>query len=559
MKKNINQFIQKFKRLSLLINTLLSKVSSFYKFIKIGNLNLKILNLKHLTIKSLYKFKFFSLTKLNLKFAALAHLFNRPFKKPKFYDFKHINLKISNFNKFLILFITILFGYLFYLTIPNIYDKLWVQQTVEKKLIEEFNVDFNLSSEISYVILPSPHFLIKNATVVDRQNSEIQKIAEIKRLKVFISQKNLFIKENLKINKVTVERANFLIKKDNISYITNFINQKFSLKNLDIKKSNLFLKDSNDDTLLINKIDSAKVFYSAKKLQNIIILKGELFNIPFLLNLNNDLINNEIFINTESKKLKLKINNYLNKKNAIKKGSTEISFLNTKLFHKYTIKDKNFKFKSQNSTLPNNIVNYNGQINLEPFNFDLVIDIEKIDLLKIINKESIIMELIKSEVFFNENINLLISLKSQIIQNHKILKNMLINLNVDQGKINLDKSKLKLNKMGSLELMRSNINFIDGELILNGEFIIKLDDSKKFFQFLQTPKKNRNKIEEININFDLNVQKNVLRLNSIFIDEVEPNDEVYGLISNFNSQNNIFKNVIEFKNFINRVLIAYEG
>ena len=78
---------------------------------------------------------------------------------------------------------------------------------------------------------------------------------------------------------------------------------------------------------------------------------------------------------------------------------------------------------------------------------------------------------------------------------------MLINLNIDQGKINLDKSKLKLNKMGSLELMRSNINFIDGELILNGEFIVKLNDSKKFFQFLQTPKKNRNKIEEININF----------------------------------------------------------
>jgi hypothetical protein len=559
MKKNIKQFIQKFKLLRLLINSLLLKVIGIFKSINIKKLNIKLPNLKHLFPKLLNRFKFFDLAKVNLKIANITNLFVKSSSKVQFYNIKKSSLKISNFNKILILFITILFGYLFYLTIPNIYNKLWVQQTVEKKLIEEFNINFNLSSEISYVILPSPHFLIKNAIIVNEPSNEIKKIADIKKLKVFISQKNFFQKNKLTINKVLIERANFLIRKDNFNYITNLINQKFSLKNITIKKSNLFLKNSEDDTLLINKIDNAQLFYDSKKLQNILSLKGELFNIPFLANLNNDLINKELDFNAESKKLKLRLNNKLNKKNNTKSGSTEILFLNTKLIHEYTLKNKLFEFVSKNSTLPNNIINYSGQIDLKPFNLNLVIDIEKVDLLKIVNKDSVIIELIKSEIFFNDNINLLISLKSPKVQNHKILKNLVMNLKVDQGMINLDSSKFELNKMGSLELNESNINFIDGELVLSGNLIINLNDSMKFFQFLQTPKKIRQEIKQISVNFGLNIQKKELQLNSFLIDDLEPHEEVAGIMSSFNSEKNTFNNFIEFKKFMNRLLIAYKG
>ena len=48
--------------------------------------------------------------------------------------------KISNFNKFLIASISILFFYLFYLSIPTLYNKSWVQNTLEKKLINQFTI-----------------------------------------------------------------------------------------------------------------------------------------------------------------------------------------------------------------------------------------------------------------------------------------------------------------------------------------------------------------------------------------------------------------------------------
>ena len=44
-----------------------------------------------------------------------------------------LNFKISNFNKYLIALISLLFIYLFYLSIPTLYDKIWLQNTIEKK------------------------------------------------------------------------------------------------------------------------------------------------------------------------------------------------------------------------------------------------------------------------------------------------------------------------------------------------------------------------------------------------------------------------------------------
>ena len=68
------------------------------------------------------------------------------------------NLKISNFNKYLITIVCSLFVYLFYLSIPILYDKTWVQTNIEKKLLNEFKINLSTSANISYRILPAPHF-----------------------------------------------------------------------------------------------------------------------------------------------------------------------------------------------------------------------------------------------------------------------------------------------------------------------------------------------------------------------------------------------------------------
>ena len=133
------------------------------KFIKYFDLLIK---------KTLLKYKYLILTGNTQKkitrfikyfdFLIKTTLFKSKNEKNNIFPNK-ISFKISNFNKYLISSIICLFFYLFYLSIPTLYDKAWVQNTIESKLLNEFKINFSVSSEISYEILPSPHFTIKNS------------------------------------------------------------------------------------------------------------------------------------------------------------------------------------------------------------------------------------------------------------------------------------------------------------------------------------------------------------------------------------------------------------
>ena len=70
---------------------------------------------------------------------------------------------VSNFSKYTIVAIVVLFTYIFYLSIPLLYDKNWVQNKIVTKLSDEFNINLRNSFDISYRILPKPHYLIKDS------------------------------------------------------------------------------------------------------------------------------------------------------------------------------------------------------------------------------------------------------------------------------------------------------------------------------------------------------------------------------------------------------------
>ena len=87
---------------------------------------------------------------------------------------------VSNFNKFLITAISLLFLYLFYLLVPTLYEKTWVQNSIEDRLLEDFKINFSISSDITYNILPTPHFLVKNSKIFLGDDAKQKTLAEIK-------------------------------------------------------------------------------------------------------------------------------------------------------------------------------------------------------------------------------------------------------------------------------------------------------------------------------------------------------------------------------------------
>ena len=414
------------------------------------------------------------------------------------YFFKK-NTKTNNFHKFLISVFSLLLFYLFYLLIPSYYDKTWVQNTLENKLIEDFKIDFSMSADITYGILPSPHFLIKDVKIFVNDNDKKKELSEIKKLKVFIDQTNFFKKNNLNISKVNIHNANFSFQGDDIKLVNKASHNKFSNKLIKIYNGNIFFKDNQDEIIAITKVKFASLFYDDLKKLNLLNLDGEVFNIPFKFNLKKDFSSSGIKeINLKAKKLKLKINDKLKKTpDDVIEGINTLSFLNFKTHTKYNIDKDSISFEYDISKIQNSNMDYKGKLLFDPFELKLDIDLKKYDLFKLFNFDSIKGELFKSELLFNERLSTNISINIASNRNKEIFSSTSLKLNIINGKINFDKTTLVKDDIGVLKIDNSHLFFENNNLILSSDVIINIQNSEKLFSFFQTSKKLRKLIKKV--------------------------------------------------------------
>jgi len=532
----------------------------------IKNINLKFdnLNIVKKFSKSVEKviIKVRSKTNNNFKLDNLNIVknFNKSVEKTiiKVQKKKNNKLTISKFNKYLIAFISLLFFYLFYLSIPILYDKNWLQKNIEKQLLENFKIEFSLSSDISYRILPSPHYLIKNSKILKIDDKTIS-LAEIKTLKVFVSQKNFFDKEKVQLKYIKINNADFTLLDSDFRFLKNSTQNKFSNKKIEVNKSKIFFKNNSDEIISIIKISQAFLFQDEEKFLNLIKLKGVVFNTPFSFDYNRKF---ESFgseeINIVAKSLRFNFFNELifgKKDNST--GKNIISILNSKINTNYKIENDLIKFNSINSKLKNSKISYEGELLISPFDLKINIDFDNYDLRKFINSDSILKDLIKTELLFNENISVSASITSNSDLKNKIYNDGKIYLNLVDEKLNINKSRFINKKIGAFELDNSNLSYENERLILSTDIIVNIKNSNKLFSLLQTNKKFRKQIKNILINLDYDFLFNEINFNNIKIDNQEINDELLRIIDGFsdNEQNNWNKS----KRILNSFFEIYEG
>ena len=472
-----------------------------------------------------------------------------------------ISFKVSNFNKYLISTIICLFLYLFYLSIPTLYDKTWVQNTIENKLLNEFKINFSVSSEISYEILPSPHFTIKNSKIInDDENSK--QLSDIKELKIFISSKNLLNKDKIVINKIIVDRANFSLQKSDFKFFNKLISEKLSHKKIFIKKSNIFFKDTQGEIITIIQLPKLILFYDDIKKFNSVYLDGEAFKVPFNLELSKKIFSKFFTTKTKitSKKIKIKIFNESKKNKTLSPSSSLEGFnkffiLNSKLITNYKFQRNLLSFESKESQLNNSKLNYTGNLNLNPFYLNLNIDLEKMKLNNFFNPNSILLELFKTKLLFNDNISSNVSININKIPGSKLFDSAKIILNINNGAINFNETIFNNNKIGSLEVTNSKLYFENDNLILSNDLILSLKDSKYFYSFLLTPKKLRRSIENIYIKYEYNFFKDQIIIKDFKIDDNNLTDNNKIVLNNFNnSKINNLENLILNRNLFNKLL-----
>ena len=469
------------------------------------------------------------------------------------------NFKISIFNKYLITFIGLLFLYIFYLLIPLLYEKNWVQNSIENKLLKEYKIKISTSANISYRILPAPHFLIKDSKLLMGNVKKQKSIAEIKDLKIFLNQGNFLEKEKMDFRKIIINNANFLLTRNDLKLLKNTRNKNFSSKKIEVNNSKVFFNNDLNEIISIVKIDNVIFFFDDEKSSNLFNLSGEAFNIPFTFDFNNK--NNPIKseeINLKANSLKLNIfNKSIKKKNDSISGKNVIKFLNSTINTKYNIKEKLIILKSEDSKVNNSKFNYSGKLSINPFDLNLKINLGKFKISKLFNPNSILTELIKSEILLNNNISANTSIVITSNINNKIIDNAEINFIIINGKINFNNTRFVNDDIGSLELSRSNLIVKNNKLVLNTEVLIDIRDYDRLFSFLNTNKKSRIPIKNILINLDYDFLNKQIEFNNIRVDNNEVSDQLLSIIEGFNDNN--LNNLNKSRRLLNKFLDNYEG
>jgi hypothetical protein len=480
----------------------------------------------------------------------IVKIFNNFIKRTIFKVENKTNDKfhVSNFSKYTIAAIIVLFVYIFYLLIPILYDKNWVQNKIVTKLSDEFNINLSNSFDISYRILPKPYYLIKDTKTT---------LAEINGLKIYISQNNFFNKDSIRISEVAIEEANFFLLKDNFKKFYKDNENKFSKKKIKINNSNVFFKDNLNEVISIIKISNAFLFFDEKNLFNLFDLKGEIFNIPFELNYQN-IINSKEMIRIKASDLQLEvINDFFKKDKNLSSGINKISILSSSINTKYNIKDQIVIFQSDGSRVYNSEIDYNGQLAINPFDLNLKINLYNYKISNLFTPNSIINEFIKSGLLFNENISVHTLVNVESTKKDEIFNKAKLELRILNGKISFDNSIFINNNIGSMEISNSDLFLENDRLILTSNLSIDIKDIDVLFSFLNTAKKSRKDIKNIKLNIIYDFLSNQVKIENIKINDNDVSSQFNNIAEGFIDINS--NNLTKSRKLLNELINVYAG
>ena len=436
-----------------------------------------------------------------------------------------------------------------YFLAPTAYDKSLTKSEIKNQVLNRYGVDLKFNNKITYALLPKPHFKSKNLSLIE--NKVI--IGNVENFKIFISADKLFSFKKLETKDLILDKTEFNLKKNDLNFFYKLLKTEPSKNNIIIKNSKIFFRDKNDELLFINRIPNGKFYYDANNLQNIFSSKNEVFKIPFKIVVKNDKFNKKLFLDFNSKKIRLDIENEINYTNSSKTGILDILFINKGTILNYTLNDNNLTFSSKSKKNT-----YEGSIDFKPFYLTTNLKYDGLSFKNLFKKDSILIELIENELLNNKNLNALIKLEVGDITNIDELNNLLLNVNIKDGSLNLSESKITWKNDLEIKLSESEIIFDQNEIELIGRIVLNFKNIDDFYSSFQVKKINRKIVNQIKLDFNYNLDNKKISFDNVRINNV-PNLKVQKFLEDFNSNGNKILNKITFKNFVSNFFDAYAG
>tara|TARA_B100000003_G_scaffold200958_1_gene208438 strand:- start:267 stop:1757 length:1491 start_codon:yes stop_codon:yes gene_type:complete len=492
----------------------------------------------------------FSFKKFNKQILSINDLIESYFNKLKYFKTNYKKILLNKENRVFLGSATVVILTLSYLLLPTLYDKDLIQSEIKNQLKKNYNVEVKFDENISYGLLPKPHFSAKNLSIL-RDNKTI---GIAKKFKIFIDIKHFFSIDQITIKNLVFYKTDFKIYFKDLNFFINLLKTEPNENKILFKNSNIFFNNKNDEVLFINKIYNSKFFYDSRNLQNILSSKNEIFNIPFKLLIKNDKFNKKMISEFNSRKIRLNVENETNyNEKDILDGLIDILFINKSTSINYEIGKDSLKFLSKER---NNL--YNGEIEFKPFYFSANFNYDGLSTKNLFNDDSIFIDLIRSEILNNKNLNANIKLNIKDITNISELKNLILKIKIEEGDVGFAESNIMWKDDLKITLDDSLLSISDDDVNLVGTLIIDFINLENFFRSFQIIKEKRKKIKKIQVNFVYNINNSNMSFDYLKIDNKQ-NNNVEEFLNEFNSKNDRRFNKITFKNFIHNFFSVYAG
>ena len=469
------------------------------------------------------------------------------------------NLKLSNLKRLTKLFfvdkrviitlIIIFFSVFIHLCTPAFYKDSWVKEKIKNRFEKEFNFEIIFSDKLSYSIFPTPHFSFEDVKFI----SQDKNLATIGSIKVYLTFKKFFDKNKMNIQETVIDKAKFNLYKNDVTNFLSFFNKKINDKEIIITDSQIFFKNEKDDIFSIISLKKNKSFFDNIEFINKLNLDGEIFNIPFQLQFINNFFDKKADVELKLDKLNKKFKNVIDFKKEVKVGL--LSYFDSRKKHEtnYKIHKDNLEFYSDVKV--DNKFLYKGNVEFSPFTSNIDINLKNINLSNFLNNQSLFIDLLKSNIFANKNLNFYIKINSKNVSDHRKLKNLELNINYENEILNFNQSNLLLEDILLVRLLNSEFKSHKNKLYFFGEFDFKIEDYLNLYKFFQTKKESRKKIDTINLVVKYDFLKNKLDIVRINIDG-QSNDSLQNILEEFNQEKRTLSKRIDLRNLFNSIAEA---
>ena len=174
------------------------------------------------------------------------------------------------------------------------------------------------------------------------------------------------------------------------------------------------------------------------------------------------------------------------------------------------------------------------------------------------NPDTILVQLLKSELLNNKNLNINGIINAEQIIPFRDLNNLVFKFRIEDGLLDISETKFGWLDYVDFQIFDSLLYVKDNNLVLDGNISIDIHNSSEIYKFFQTPRNYREEIKKIKFNFIYNFDQEITNLNNIEIDNLA-NPEVNNILGQFISKETILQNRIYFKSLINEAIKSYAG